>query len=131
MAQYVTGDAGSFTFTSGETLVVADFGSWTATIDRPVYPTTPFNYLTDRVTLGRIKADGELTGWFNGTDKPPIPANGSTSGTLTLKLNSGTSYAFKARLFALGTGAESVQGRPIEQRYRFISSADSAADTIT
>ena len=130
MAVYITGEAGSFTFTSAETLIVADFGEWNATIDRKVYPSTPFGYLTDRVTLGRPTISGSFTGFFNGTDKPPIPANGSTSGTLTLKLNTGTSYVCKARIYALGTGANSVSGEPIRQSYQFVGSADSSSDTI-
>jgi hypothetical protein len=131
MAVYVTGEAGSFTFASAESLVVADFGEWQAQIDRKVYPSTPFGYLTDRVTLGRQTISGQFTGFFDGTNKPPIPANGSTSGTLTLKLNTGTSYVCKARIFSLTTGANSVSGEPIRQTYQFVGSADSSSDTIT
>ena len=131
MAVYVTGESGSFTFTSAESLVVADFGEWQAQIDRKVYPSTPFGYLTDRVTLGRITINGQFTGFFDGTNKPPIPANGTTSGTLTLKLNSGTSYTCKARIFSLTTGANSVSGEPVRQTYQFVGSADSSSDTIT
>ena len=131
MAVYVTGEAGSFTFTNAESLVVADFGRWNARLDRRVYPSTPFGYLTSRVTLGRLDADGSFDGFFDGTNKPPIPANGSVSGTLTLKLNSSTSYTFKARIYSLATGANSVTGEPIKQTYGFVSSADSSSDTIT
>lgn len=130
MANYVTGDSGSFTFTSAETLVVADFGDWNAEIERPVFRTTPFGYLTERVTLGRLTARGTIMGFFDGTNKPPIPANGSVSGTLTLKLNGSVQYAFKARLTSLSTGANSVSGEPVRQVYQFIGSADSASDTI-
>ena len=131
MAVYVTGEAGSFTFSSAESLVVADFGEWQAQIDRKVYPSTPFGYLTDRVTLGRQTISGQFTGFFDGTNKPPVPANGTTSGTLTLKLNTGTTYVCKARIFSLTTGANSVSGEPIRQTYQFIGSADSSSDTIT
>lgn len=131
MAVYVTGDSGSFTFTSAESLIVADFGEWSATIDRKVYNTTPFGYLTTRVTLGRIEINGQFTGFFDGTNKPPVPANGSTSGTLTLKLNGSTTYTCKARIFALNTGANSVSGEPVRQTYQFVGSADSSSDTIT
>ncbi len=130
MAVFITGESGSFTFTSAETLVVAEFGEWNATIDRKVYPTTPFGYLTTRVTLGRPEIQGSFMGFFNGTDKPPIPANGSVSGTLTLKLNTGTTYVCKARIFALSTGSNSISGEPIRIAYQFVGSADSASDTI-
>jgi hypothetical protein len=132
MAVYLTGESGSFTFSGAESLLVADFGEWNATIDRKVFPSTPFGYLTDRVTLGRITVSGSFTGFFDGT-KPPIPANGATSGTLTLYLkttSTSVSYVFKARIFALSTGANSVSGEPTRQTYQFVGSADSASDTI-
>ena len=132
MAAYLTGESGSFTFSGAESLQVAEFGEWNATIDRKVYPSTPFGYLSDRVTLGRISASGSFTAFFDGT-KPPIPANGSTPGTLTLYLkttSTSASYVFKARIFALGTGANSVSGEPIRQTYQFVSCADSTTDTV-
>lgn len=131
MAQYITGDQGSFTFASAETLAVADFGQWNAVIDRNVFPTTPFGYLTDRVTLGRPRIRGSFVGFYDGTTTPPIPANGSVSGTLTLLLKTGKSYSFKARIHSLGIGANSVEGGPIQQQYQFVGSADSNTDTIT
>lgn len=134
MAQYITGDKGSVTFASGETIIVADLGAWQATISRNVYPTTPFGYLTDRVTLGRNSVRGSFVGFFDGSTTPPIPANGSTPGTLTLIINSGTSptknYQFKARIFSLGIGANSVEGGPIQQQYGFVSCADNNTDDI-
>lgn len=133
MSVYITGESGSFTFSGAETLQVADFGEWNATFDRKVYPSTPFGYLTDRVTLGRLTASGSFTAFFDGT-KPPIPANGSTSGTLTLYLKTSATavnYVFKARVFALATGANSISGEPVRQTYQFVGSADSSSDTIT
>jgi hypothetical protein len=131
MAQFITGDQGSFTFAGAENVVVANFGQWSAVIDRNVFPTTPFGYLTDRVTLGRPRVRGSFVGFFDGDITPKIPENGSTSGTLTLLLKSGKSYSFKARIHSLGIGANSVEGGPIQQQYQFVGSADTNADTIT
>jgi hypothetical protein len=131
MASYVTGDSGSFTFSGGESLVVADFGRWQAQIERKVFPTTPFGSLMERVTLGRLSVRGSFTGFFAGSTTPPIPANGSSPGTLTLLLTSGKSYSFAARIFTLETGANSITGEPSTQTYGFISCSNATTDTIT
>lgn len=137
MPQYITGDKGLVTFSGAEGVVVADLGAWQATISRNVYPTTPFGYLIDRVTLGRNSVRGSFVGFFDGGTTPPIPANGSTIGTLTLAINTsspGTAtryYRFPARIFSLGIGANSVEGGPIQQQYGFVSCADSNTDNIT
>ena len=132
MANYITGDKGSVTFTSGESIVVADLGAWQATISRNVYPTTPFGYLIDRVTLGRNSVRGSFVGFFDGSTTPPVPANGSTPATLTLFIDTaGTkNYRFKARIFSLGIGANSVEGGPVQQQYGFVSCGDNNTDNI-
>ena len=135
MPQYITGDKGSVTFSGAEGVVVADLGAWQATISRNVYPTTPFGYLIGRVTLGRNTVQGSFVGFFDGTT-PPVPANGSTPGTLTLAINTTTGsatkyYRFPARIFSLGIGANSIEGGPIQQQYGFVSCADSNADNIS
>lgn len=135
MAQYLTGDQGSVTYTSGtgaETLQVADFGVWQATISRNVFSTTPFGYQIDRVTLGRPNVRGSFVGFMEGSAvTPPIPANASVPATMTLLLKTGRSYSFKARVFSLGIGQNSIEGSPTQQQYGFVSCGDSSADGIT
>jgi len=131
MAQYITGDKGLVTFSGAEGVVVADLGAWQATISRNVYPTTPFGYLIGRVTLGRNTIQGSFVGFFNGTTTPPIPANGTNAGTLTLQINTGKTYQFPARIFSLGIGANSIEGGPVQQQYGFVSCGESASDNIT
>ena len=130
MGNYVTGDSGSFTFSGAEGIVVADFGAWNATFDRNVYPTTPFQYQTGRVTLSRLNVRGSILQWIDAT-KPPLPANGSVSGTLTLRVNGSIAYTFKARLFNLSMTGNANTGEPFAPQYQFVSSADSASDTIS
>jgi len=131
MPQYITGDKGSVTFTSGETIQVADIGAWQATISRNVFSTTPFGYKIGRVTLGRNTIQGSFVGFFNGTNTPPIPANGTNAATLRLTINTGKYYDFPARIFSLGIGANSIEGGPIQQQYGFVSCAEDAATDIT
>lgn len=131
MPQYITGDKGSVTITSGESITVADIGAWQATISRNVYQTTPFGYLIGRVTLGRNTIQGSFVGFFNGTTTPPIPANGTNAATLTLQVNTGKTYSFPARVYSLGIGANSIEGSPIQQQYGFVSCGESGSDTIT
>lgn len=131
MPQYITGDRGSVTFTSGENIIVADIGAWQATISRNVYQTTPFGYTIGRVTLGRNTVQGSFVGFFDGTNTPPPPANGTNAATLRLTINSGNkNYQFPARVFSLGIGANSIEGGPIQQQYGFVSCGEAAGDTI-
>lgn len=130
MGNYVTGESGSFTFTGAEGIVVADFGAWNATFSRDVFPTTPFQYQTGRVSLGRLNARGSILQWVDAV-KPPLPANGAVSGTMTLKINASLSYTFKARLFNLSMTGNANTGEPFAPQYQFVSSADSASDTIS
>jgi len=131
MANYITGDKGSVTFTSGESIVVADLGAWQATISRNVYQTTPFGYLINRVTLGRNTIQGSFVGFFDGVTTPPIPANGSSPATLRLTINTNKYYEFPARIFSLGVGANSIGGGPIQQQYGFVSCANTSSDNVT
>jgi len=131
MPQYITGDKGSVTFTSGESVQVADLGAWQATISRNVFSTTPFGYKIDRVTLGRNSIRGSFVGFFNGTDTPKIPANETNAATLRLTVNTGKYYEFPARIFTLGIGANSIEGSPIQQQYGFVSCSEVAATDIT
>jgi hypothetical protein len=132
MPQYITGDKGSVTFSSGETIQVADIGAWQATISRNVFSTTPFGYKIGRVTLGRNTIQGSFVGFFNGTNTPPIPANGTNAATLRLSINDTSRYYdFPARIFSLGIGANSIEGGPIQQQYGFVSCAEAAGTDIT
>jgi len=131
MGNYVTGDSGSIVFSGAEGIVVADFGAWNATFSRDAHPTTPFQYQTGRVTLGRLNARGNILQWIDAI-KPPLPANGSVSGTLTLRVNGSIAYGpFKARLYNLSMTGNANTGEPFAPQYQFVSSADSASDTIS
>lgn len=126
---YLTGDSGSFTYSGADSPVVADFGVWSATINRAEFNTTPFGFLTPKRTMGRLDARGQILGWVDST-KAPVPANGATPGTLVLKHNGSIAYTFKAVLTRLNTGANSISGEPIQTVYEFVSSASASTDNI-
>jgi hypothetical protein len=82
MPLYITGDKGSVTFTSGESMLSPILGH-----GRPRSAATSSRlprsrYKIDRVTLGRNSIRGSFVGFFDGATTPPIPANGTNAATL-------------------------------------------------
>ena len=136
MASYLTGDSGSFTYSAGETITVANFGRWHARLGRKMFITTPFGYLADRYTPGRLEGTVEVTGWHApDATPPPVPqAASGTVGTLVLFIQTATvalKYTFKVRMVDLSIGANAIDGSPTQVTYRFVVSADATSDTIT
>lgn len=131
MATFLTGDSGSITYDGADAPVVADFGRWEATITRKVFPTTPFGYVMEKVTVGRLSIRGTILGWMAGTTPPILSAESVTTGTISLFL-SGTpkKYVFKGRLIALNTGANSMTGEPETIGYQFVGNATTSSETI-
>ena len=125
----LTGSQGNLTFTSGDSIANIFLFQWQAQIVRQLFKTNRFGWSgTSRTPGAIIDAQGTATGWIQSTGKQPVPTG--TVGDMTLLEETGQSYAFKAIIEVLDSGADAQTDQPQTMRLAFSMAAQSSTDTV-
>ncbi len=125
----LVGSQGNLTFTSGDSVTNVFLFEWQASIVRQLFKTNRFQWIgTSRTPGAIIDAQGTARGWVQSTDKQPVPTG--TVGDMTLIEESGQTYAFKAIIEAITTGADAQSDQPQVMSISFSMAAQSSTDTV-
>ena len=136
MADKLTGDQGSFTFSGNSpsftmtNLTTLEIDMWELTeLGRKVNSTVPFGYLGERHSVSTtLRGYGKYRFQAITGTTPPIPVITTTMGTLRLTLASGRYYEGTAVISALGgMNANSTEASDIDGMYAFRFGAQATA----